>query len=121
MGQLLDAYGNVVGGGPRIGLTKLVNPDRKVFEGPISVNYYNDRIVARGTCLHCQSQATFELKLTKGQARSAEKDHQFRKNMFDYAGDQLQREHQCGLLFEGMDSYEDLSRDLLKERMGMNR
>lgn len=93
-------------------LSRLVDPTQKVFEGEFRVAFYHDRIVVNGYCFHCQSKAIFEIPLSRGEARQLEHDGQYRDNMADYAADQLQRHHQCGLIYDNRHNVEDLEKDL---------
>ena len=113
---LLDAFGRLVGAGPRAKVSALVDPLRKIFEGAVKVKFYNDRATADGYCWHCKSKVHVQIRLTPAQARDAEHDEQYRKNLFDILADKLQDDHQCCLLFEGRDLIEDLPGALRRER-----
>ena len=117
MKGLLDAFGNPVGAGPSFKMSQLLDSTRKIFEGPVTVKYYSDRLAAKGTCFHCLSKIEYEIHLTKAQVKAVERDQQFKKNLFDLMCDKIQDQHQCLLLDEGKDRLSDLYRDLHKERM----
>ena len=112
---LFDAFGNPVGLGPRPRISQFTDPSRKIFEGPFTVKFYNDRVSTRGICFHCRSMVESQLMLTKAQARACTTDQQFRKNMVDLAVDGISADHQCGLLSDGKDTVEDLHALLEKE------
>jgi len=113
---MLDAFGRMIGAGPRAKLSSLVDPLRKVFEGKVDVKFYNDRATADGYCWHCKSKVHVQLMLTRAQGRAIEHDDQFRKNCWDLLADKLQSDHQCGLLYDGLDNIEDLNKELARER-----
>jgi len=110
--MLLDAQGRPIdvskGHAKRLGLDE----NLKVFEGPVEVKHYNDRVVADGYCLHCKSRVHHEVRLSKRDARARDADAQFSKNLEDLACERVQRDHQCGLIYEGRDTLEDLYRRL---------
>ena len=101
---LVDAWGNPVNGR----VSKLLDPSQKIFVGPITVKFYNDRLVAIGTCFHCKSRIEVQKHLSPGEARQVDRDPQYRKNLFDFAGDELQNKHQCGLIRDGWDVIDDV-------------
>lgn len=106
--SLLDAYGRPVGLGPRPRLSKFFDASRKIFEGPVEVEFWDDRLVAKGICYHCSGRIEYMLILSKGQAKACSTDQQFRKNMFDLMLDNVQDEHQCPLVDEGKDNIFDI-------------
>lgn len=106
---LLDQYGRPVGAGRDFRISGLLNPALRIFEGPVEVKFYNDRIAIKGYCFHCKSHVLSEMPLSNGEAAQAESDHQFQKNLYDLACDELQRHHQCGLLAEGKTPWEDIA------------
>ena len=87
---------------------KLVDPSRKVFEGEFAVSFYKDRIICRGICFHCQSRVEFARLMSKSQARQAETDEQYRKNLKEMMADILQDQHQCGLLYVDKDDMDEV-------------
>ena len=92
----------------RVGIEAMLDAAQKIFEGEFRIHFYGDRAVINGYCWHCQSKVHYELRLEPSQARAIERDQQFRKNIGDYLADELQRNHQCGLLYEGRDRIEDV-------------
>lgn len=110
---LLNAYGAPVGGGRNFKLQKYLNPDLNIFEGPISVRFYSDRMVAKARCFHCSAPIDYTIHMTKSQAAAVEKDAQYKKNLFDLAGDKLQEDHQC---YTRLDAGKDNLKDLFPGR-----
>ena len=101
---LVDYLGNMIGGGPRKEWSKWVDPHQKIFEGPVSVKFWTDRLEVRGNCFHCRSKIDFCYLLSKADARAAETDHQYRKNLFQLCAERLENDHQCVLLDQGKET-----------------
>lgn len=109
MGQIIAPRG------PWKNVAKLFDPSRKIFEGAYTVRLYKDAIEVKAKCVHCQSRIEFVYKMTQAQGRDMERDAQYRKNIVSHCADRVQEEHQCGLMFAGRDTVEDLHRLLEKE------
>ena len=90
-------------------LSLLVDPSRKVFEGEFAIKFYSDMLEIRGYCWHCKSKVFSAMELTPGQGKQMEADEQLRKNLADYAVDQMEKHHQCGaLIHDGKYVWEDI-------------
>lgn len=98
-------------------LESRLDPSRKVFEGEVTVTFYNDRLVSEGYCWHCKSRTEMQTMMTPGEARQILMDPQFKINMVELAKDDLQKHHQCGLLAEGKDRIEDVWAEMERSRM----
>ena len=88
---------------PNRKLSRLADPTLKIFHGEVRTQLYQNMVITRGTCWHCQSKTYLELELTPGEARQSEADPQFRENIIEREKDRLQEQHQCGLLWDCKD------------------
>lgn len=79
-------------------LSLLVDPTRKVFEGEYAIRFYDDMLDIAGYCWHCKSKVFSLMPFSAGESAQVTKDEQFRKNMADYAVDEMEKHHQCGAL-----------------------
>ena len=109
---LLDANGRPIDTSPGLSGRLQLDAALKTFEGPVNFKLWNDRLTADGLCLHCQSKVHHELRLTRRQAAAATRDEQFHRNLQDLLADKVKTDHQCGLIYEGRDTIEDLYRRL---------
>lgn len=89
-------------------LERLLDPTQKIFEGDVKVEFFGDRMICKGYCWHCKSRTEMVTMLDEGEAKQLLCDPQFQRNLVELAKEDLQNDHQCGLLYEGRDVIEDV-------------